>query len=153
MNGREQKSCGNGKGFTRATRPKESQQPACPCGTPAAALPPLGLRQFVHAMAITAPQHREEDIRYLVEKDAVVAHARVAQQDAQFGPDLVVPPLVFGRMPRQQLHREGDLLHGRHRLAGAPRRRSRTGTVIVTSSSAPITIVMMIPGTFASPSP
>src|SRR6516165_796817 len=51
--------------------------------------------QAFHGMVGRARQYREQMLRALVEKDAVIPHARLMQRLNEFRPDLPMPALVL----------------------------------------------------------
>ena len=72
-------------------------------------------RQGVERVVGAAREYREEGMGFLVEKDAVLDDASIAQQRDQLGPDGVVPTRVLGFLTRMQPHPECHRL-GRHVL-------------------------------------
>ena len=70
-------------------------------------------RQFVHAVIVRALEKSEEDIGLGVEKDRIVADARLAEQRLKLRPDRVVAAAVLVRMTGFEEHLEGVPLHRR----------------------------------------
>src|SRR5690349_5185507 len=67
--------------------------------------------QALHRMVVRARQYREQMMRVVVEKDAVIAHAGVVQCIDEFRPDLPMPAFVFVAHAGVQYHPESDCLH------------------------------------------